>query len=367
MPVPAATPTITKLFWATSELGALTGTAEKFTIMAEWTCGGSDFNQYDYELEAGTGDTGTIGASGSVAAIGNGGTIYGSGVWFGTFDGTLGSGAYFKVAARNADGVGTYAQIDLAPTTISGSATISANVNGWVWHPLAIGPTKPDDWTWQLSGAPAGVTITAKSDTSDGGIITGSPAAEGVYNMTVGLTGYESSNVIVAQNYPVTLHVSGERYIQDFHSTTSRRGINIRHEAGTVQSWNFNSANELELTLGESREIHAILRNGTGYLSSGVTKLTFTAKLPNRADSPTILTATAASPTVLSAGTCSAWPVTVSVDGENLRRFFAVANTPQDAASESASVLLHGQFSYTYDSKIYKSRTFLVRVFQPIS
>lgn len=288
--------------------------------------------------------------------------------WYITEDGTLGTGATLTIYAFNDDGDGPSTVVNLSVSSISGGNSISANVNGYVFHPLTLGPTRPADWQWTLSGNPDGITISQKTDTDDGGTILGSPETEGIYNLTVGLTNYgASSNILYAQNYPVTLHVSGERYIEDYHTDTSRTAVNIRYPKGTAASWNTNTAGELEVNLGDSFTLHAILRNGTGYLSSGVTALRFTAKLPGRPDGPAVLSAYAASPTVDTYGTVSAWPVTLDVDSETARALFAAANTPEGSSTDAASILLTAGISYTYGGRTYRSDAFAVRLKQPVA
>jgi hypothetical protein len=359
MAVPVA-PTITKVLWATTPVGSLTGTAEKFTILLEWT-NAFDADYYDIDFDGGTGS----GLAESTSVTPNGATV----VWWATYDGDLGAGAEVAINGHNGDGDGAATTIALTPTTISGDDEISANLSGNVFHPLTIGPSKPTDWAWTIAGAPSGITISEKTDTQDGGTIIGSPAAEGVFNITVGLTNYgASSNILYAQNYPVTLRVSGERYIEDFHEDASRTAVNVRYPKGTVASWNTNTAGELELMLGDSFTLHAILRNGTGYLSTGVTNLRFIAKLPGRVDGPAILSATAASPTVGTFGTVSAWPVTLAVDSTLARQLFDVANSPEGASTDAtAGLLLTGNISYAYGGRTYYSDAFAVRLKQPVS
>jgi hypothetical protein len=359
MAVPVA-PTITKVLWTTQKLGELLGTSEKFTYLVEFTHpGGADgFEVFSYSstgVSAGGGDVGVA--------------VSGTMVFAETLDVEIGAGAKVDINAwTSADGDGPAATYYFTPTAIAGAQEISANVNGNVWHPLTIGPSKPTDWTWTLSGNPDGITISQKTGSDDGGVILGSPEVEGVFNLTVGLTNYgASSNILYAQNYPVTLHVSGERYIEDFHSNTSRTAVNIRYPKGTAASWNTNTAGELEVNLGDSFTLHAILRNGTGYLSSGVTALRFTAKLPGRPDGPAVLSAYAASPTVDTYGTVSAWPVTLDVDSETARALFAAANTPEGSSTDAASILLTAGISYTYGGRTYRSDAFPIRLKQPVS
>ena len=273
-----------------------------------------------------------------------------------------------SLRAFNGDGDGPDTVINLTTSSISGGTSISANVNGRIWHPLTIGPIRPSDWEWTLAGAPTGVTISAHESADDGGVILGYPTVEGIYNLTVGLTNYgASSNILYAQNYAVTMHVSGERYIQDFHSDTSRTAVNIRHPLGTVASWNTNTAGEVELQLGETRSFHAILRNGTGYLSSGVTNLKLVAKLPGQQDSPPVLSVLSASPSVGTFGTVSGWPLSIEVEGSRLRALFDAANAPTVAAPDAAGILLNAQISYTYSGSTYRSRIFPIRILQPLA
>lgn len=363
MAAPASAPTVTQLLWSTQPLGELVGTAEKFTILARWSQVATA-DGYEVELDQGTGSTGTIGGTYTVADAGAGVEH----VWYQTYDGTLGTGATLTVRAYNGDGDGPDTVISLTPTSISGGTEISANVNGRIWHPLSLGPTRPTDWEWTLAGAPSGVTISAHEGADDGGVILGASPSEGIYNLTVGLTNYgASSNILYAQNYPVTLHVSGERYIEDFHEDTSRTGINIRHPKGTPASWNTNTAGELEVILGDAFTLHAILRNGTGYLSSGVTDLRFTAKIPGCPDGPAILSASAASPTVGTFGTVSGWPLSLTVDSTAARALFTAANTPVGASTDAGSVLLTANISYVYGGRTYRSDAFAVRLKQPVS
>jgi hypothetical protein len=135
-----------------------------------------------------------------------------------------------------------------------------------------------------------------------------------------------------------------------------------------VQSWNFNATGELELSAGDTRTIHAILRNGTGYLGSGVTNLALVCKLPGCPDGPALIHATSASPTLAEFGTVDAWPLSVLADGERIRRFLDAANAPAGSSADAlAGLLLTGQINYTYDSQIFRSRPFPVRIIQNLS
>ncbi len=285
---------------------------------------------------------------------------------------TLGGGAVNITGAGT--GTQTYgasgspAVLSLTPTVVSGPSSISAALNGNVFSGFSLGPTRPTDWAWTLSGAPTGLSITAKDGASDGGIIVGSPSVEGVFDATVGVTNYgATSNILSVQNYAVKIHVSGERYLQDFHSDTSRAAVNIRHPQGTAASWNTNAAGEVDLTLGDSVTLHAILRNGTGYLTAGVTNLKLTAKLPQRPDSPPVLSASAPAPAVATFGAVHAWPLTVSVESPFARRLFDTANLPPGATPDATGILLDAQITYTYGGATRRSSTFKIRLLQPVS
>ena len=263
---------------------------------------------------------------------------------------------------------GSTTTLSLTPTVVSGATSISAQLNGNIFSGFSLGPTRPTNWEWTLSGAPDGTSITAKTDTDDGGIIVGQPTAEGIFEATVGVTNYgATSNILSVQNYGVTIHVSGERYLQDFHEDTSRTAVNIRHPRGTAASWNTNAASEIELTLGDSLTFHSILRNGTGYLTTGVTNLALVAKLPQRHDSPAVLSVKSASPAVDTYGAVSAWPLTVPVESPFARRLFDTANLPTGATPDAVGILLDAQISYTYGGRTYRSATFKLRLLQPVS
>lgn len=249
-----------------------------------------------------------------------------------------------------------------APTEVFGTLKTSC-------HAVFTKDTYAANWSWLLTGAPAGVAISAKTDDSPGGTISGVPTVEGVHYATVELRNYTAAAIEYnVQQFPLTIHVDGERYLAAFHADSSRTSLNIRHNVGTVASWNFNAQSELPLTLGDEKVIHAILRDGTSYIGTGVTNLKLVAKLTNRLDGPVVLKAEAASPTVASFGaTVKGWPLTVSVDSAFARRIFDNANTPPGEAPASISQLLDAQISYTHGGKTHRSHPFKIRLSQPIA
>ncbi len=250
-------PTITSAAWG--NLAVLSGTIEKFVIALRWNLVASA-TKYNVDIQSG---------ESSISDP----EVLETSFWYDLYDYPV-AGDYARVRAYVSGAWGDFTTISLTPTDVAGPATISGNVGGYVFGQFALGPTLPESWAWAITGAPAGVTITDKGTPtvdSDGGLVSGVATQEGIYEATVAITNYTADVAIFStQQYPVTFHISGERYIQNFHSTTSRTGINIRHPKGTVASWNFNAQNELEVTLGDSFTLHAILRNG----ASGGTPVT---------------------------------------------------------------------------------------------
>lgn len=344
-------PNITHLAWSQNQ--PLFGTLKQFAIGGRWNpvVGATT---YDVEVVSG-GDSIATNVGGAFPTF-----------WWETNNVPV-PGNYFRVRAF--DGAfSAWTTIPLDPTLVSGPATISAQLNGNVFSGFALGPARPADWAWTLSGAPTGLSITGKDVSSDGGIIVGSPTVEGVFDAMVGVTNYgATSNILNVQNFNVKIHVSGERYLQDFHADTSRTAVNIRHPKGTVASWGANAQNEVELILGDTLTLHTILRDGTGYIAAGVTNLALVAKLPQRPDSPPVLSSKAAAPAVASFGAVKAWPLTVSVESPFARRLFDTANLPPGATPDAVGILLDAQISYTFGGRVYRSLTFKLRLLQAIS
>ena len=442
----ATAPNITEAAWGT--LNSLTGTINKFTIALRWDFqAGVTLYDIQVELLGGTAgeDTSTIGEN-----------------YWNHFAEFPVAGDYVRVRAYDGS-FGPFTTISLDPIEVFGPDSISGDVGGPVFGQFALGSTLPTTWAWSISGAPSGVTITDKGTPevdSDGGLVTGVVATEGVYEATVVLANYNTDAFYSTQQYPVKFHISGERYIEDFHTDTTRTAINIRHPKGTAASWNFNAQTELDVTLGDSFTLHAILRNGTsggtpvttaigavtaatsdlitrtahglaigdrvrftttttlpaglslltdyyviasgltandfkvsttnggsavditdtgtgthtvsrydnaGYLTRGVTNLRLIAKLPDRRDGPAILSATSSAPVPDTYDSVTAWPLTFAVESERARRLFEAANTPVGAATDSGSILLTAQISYTYGGRAYRSLPFAIRLAQPIS
>ena len=352
-----AAPTVTHAAWG--QLHSLTGTIRKFAIALRWSpVSGATSYSVIIDINQPLGEV-------------DGFNTTGLNYWghFSVFPSVNNHSAIVIVVGGPSGGLQTI--IDLTPTEVAGPSTISGTVGSFVFAKFSIGPTPPASWSWAIVGAPTGVVITDKGtplEESDGGLVSGIPASEGVFNAAVAITNFTSDvEIFNTQQFPVTFHISGERYIEDFHTDTSRTAINIRHPNGTVASWNFNGANELELTLGETRALHAILRVGTGYLDAGVTKLSFVAKLPQRPNSPPVLTATAATPAVETFGSVKAWPLALTADSAFARRVMEAADIPALASADAVSQLLDAQISYTHGGKIHRSAVFKIRLNQPIS